>query len=88
MSKTTAHGFGQILVQAGVLTQDEAGMTRRIVIDCTDGHGVMVYVERYADSESLVRLAPMLRDIIPPRTDTPPIPTPDIGPEDRPRVIP
>lgn len=65
MSKITAHGFAQMLVAAGVITPDEAGQTRRIVIDCSDGHGVMVYTERYADAEALARLAPMLRDVIP-----------------------
>jgi hypothetical protein len=61
MAKTTAFRFGAMLVEAGVITREELNNTRRIVIDATADHGVMVYVEKYGDTEALANLAPMLK---------------------------
>jgi hypothetical protein len=65
MAKITAWAFGQMLVEAGVLTKERLGNTARIVIDAKGDDGtVTLYVQEYGDSEALARLAPMLKGIL------------------------
>lgn len=65
-----AREFGNYLVEAGVLTPEELNLTSRIVIDCTAGEAVQVYVQRYGDSDALKALAPMLAGLIRPGEET------------------
>lgn len=70
MSVMTSFGFAKCLVEAGVLTQEEANRSSRIVIDCTHGKAVQVYVQRYGEADALAKLAPMLAGMIPAGEDT------------------
>ena len=70
MAVMTTWGFTKLLVEAGVLTQAEVDRTSRIVIDCTQGEAVQIYIQRFGDSEALAKLAPMLAGLIPSGDET------------------
>lgn len=65
MAKLTTLGFGQILVEAGVLTQEELGQATRIVIDCPADGVPQIYIQKYADESAMRKLAPMLKGLLP-----------------------
>ena len=65
MTAMSALAFGKALVSAGLMTEDELCQTRRVVIDCTEGHAVMFYTEKFGDTDGLTALVPMLKGLIP-----------------------
>ena len=64
MAVMTSWGFAKMLVEAGVLSQEEVNRTSRIVIDCSADGAVQIYVQRFADHAALAKLAPMLGGMI------------------------
>lgn len=59
----TAQAFWQALVAAGVFSEDDAGMIRRLVIDVNAGPSLVVmHVERYGD-ERLLKIAQTLEGV-------------------------
>ncbi len=64
MSPMTPQEFGRCLVAAGVLTQEELNRTTRVVIDCTMDSPVEIYVQRTGERHALIKLAPMLGEML------------------------
>lgn len=64
MSAMTPWAFAKCLIEAGVITQEEANATSRIVIDCSMDAPVTIYLQRHGDVEALKKLAPMLTGLI------------------------
>jgi hypothetical protein len=60
----TPRAFAKCLVDAGLLTQEEANRTSRVVIDCSMDAPVTIYVQRYGDADALAKLAPMLNGMV------------------------
>lgn len=65
MRPVLSEWFGKQLVEAGVISAEELNGISRIVIDCTAGEAVQVYVQRFGDKDALARLAPMLGGMLP-----------------------
>lgn len=53
--------FGDMLVKAGVITQERLDKTSRIVIGANYDSTVMIYTQEYGDDKALEKLAPMLK---------------------------
>lgn len=62
MARINTWGIAAALVEAGVFTQDEINLTRRIVIDINVDEVPVMYVERYTD-EKLLDVLPVLGKI-------------------------
>lgn len=63
MTKTTAAGFVAALIEAGVLTKEQANNTERLVID-VQGGSLTIYRKEFGDGEALAKLAPMLKGLL------------------------
>ena len=70
MRPVLSHWFGQQLVEAGVIRAEELNSISRIVIDCTVGEAVQVYVQRFGDADALAKLAPILGGMLRDGTET------------------
>jgi len=53
MSPVTSEWFAKRLAEAGVISAEELNEISRIVIDCTVGNAVQVYVQRFGQADAL-----------------------------------
>lgn len=63
-SVITSGNFVDMLVEAGVVTREQASRISRIVIDCNHDRPVQIYIQEYGQANALEQLAPMLKGMI------------------------
>jgi hypothetical protein len=64
--RITPQYVGQKLVEAGVMTQEQVNLCRRIVLDCAVNSIPQLYIQLDVTDDVMDKIAPILPQLLPP----------------------